>query len=393
MQRVLHFAQDGDTSGFFPQLACRHDRTLYRMFFATLNPIAPWLREYMESRGVECLSCDCRSRAEYPLGLLRLARYMREQRIEILHTHLFEPSVIGLQAGVLARTPMRLLTRHYSDYHTRIDKRWHVRLDQLCTRLSDAVIAVSQHTADGMIADEGAPPEKLHVILNGIDFDRVRVSGSDARERIRSEFGVGDGYLLLTAARLHPEKGYEHLFRALPEIKRHLSGDVTLLVAGEGPFEAQFRAQVESLGCGDIVRFLGFRKDLPDLMAAADLFVLPSVAEAFGLVLAEALYLGTPVVAARVGGIPEIVADGVDGVLVEPADSRALAEAVTGLLNDTVRRGRMKGAGSERIAARFKFEDMIRAYESLYRRLASETGLRVKGESDARSSFGNHPDL
>jgi len=111
-RRLLHFAQDSDTSGFFPQLAKWHDRDRYQMYFATLNPMAAWLREYMESEGVNCFSCDCKSRFDYPLGMIRLARHLRRERIDILHTHLFEPSVIGLLAGLLARTPMRIMTRH-----------------------------------------------------------------------------------------------------------------------------------------------------------------------------------------------------------------------------------------------------------------------------------------
>jgi glycosyltransferase involved in cell wall biosynthesis len=207
MRRILHFAQDGDTSGFFPQLARWHDRERYRMVFATLKPMAPWLRNYMESQGVDCFSCDCRSRAEYPLGMLRLAKFLARERIDILHTHLFEPSVIGLLAGRLVGTPMRVMTRHYSDYHTRIHKKWHVRADQLCTRLCHGVIAVSEHTADHMVSEEDAPQEKLQVVLNGIDFDRVRVSGPDARERIRREFAAEEAFLLLIVARLAPGEG------------------------------------------------------------------------------------------------------------------------------------------------------------------------------------------
>jgi glycosyltransferase involved in cell wall biosynthesis len=366
MQRILHFAQDSDTSGFFPQLARWHDRRRYRMYFGTLNPIAPWLRDYMESQGVACFSCDARQRIEYPLGLLRLARFLRRERIDMLHTHLFEPSVIGLQAGVLARTPWRVMTRHYSDYHTRINKKWHVRLDQLCTRLCHRVIAVSQHTADHIISEEGAPPDKIRVVLNGIDFDRVKLSGPDARARVRRQFAADDAYVLLIVARLHPEKGYEYLFGALPEIRRRADRRVLLLVAGQGPFRHAFEQQVRSLGCESDARFLGFRQDVPDLMTAADLVVLPSVAEAFGLVLTEALYLGTPVMATRVGGIPEIVNDGVDGVLVPPTDSQALANAIVELLHDPERRQKMAGAGREKVINKFRFEDMVRAYEAVY---------------------------
>jgi glycosyltransferase involved in cell wall biosynthesis len=366
MQRILHFAQDGDTSGFFPQLARWHDRSRYQMFFATLKPMAPWLRQYMESQGVECFSCDCRVRAGYALGLVRLARFLRRRRIDILHTHLFEPSVVGLLAGAAARTRTRILTRHYSDYHTRIGKKWHVRLDRLCTRMSRGVIAVSEHTADHLINMEGAPAEKIHVVLNGIDFDRAKISGPEARASLRREFGAEDGYLLLVVARLHEEKGHRYLFEALDEIKRRADRPVRLLVAGAGTYEAAYRDQVRALGCEESVSFLGFRKDSADLMAAADLVVLPSLAEAFGLVLTEALYIGTPVVATRVGGIPEIVDDGVDGILVPPANGEALADAIVGLLNNPDERRRMAGAGREKVLSKFCFEDMVRSYEAIY---------------------------
>src|SRR5262249_40268013 len=163
-------------------------------------------------------------------------------------------------------------------------------------------------------------------------------------DRIRREFAAEGAYLLLIVARLHPEKGYEYLFRALAWLKNALDRPVLLLVAGRGPLEGQYREEARAARCDDVVRFLGFRGDVPDLMAAADLVVLPSVAEAFGIVLTEALYLGTPVVASNVGGIPEIVTDGIDGVLVPPADSDALAGAIATLLQDPERRQRLGGA-------------------------------------------------
>ena len=239
-----------------------------------------------------------------------------------------------------------------------------------------------------MITLEKAPPEKLRVILNGIDFDRVKVSGPDAAARVRREFGAENAWLLLIVARLHPEKGYEYLFDALPEIKRRATRPVVLLVAGRGTFEEQYRKRVRDLGCENEVRFLGFRNDAADLMAAADLLVQPSVAEAFGLVLSEALYLGTPVVSTRVGGIPEIVDEGIDGVLVPPADSSALAEAVVLLLEDPERRKMMSGAGREKVIARFQFQAMMRSYEAVYEELLSGEGARLHA-----ARLSHHPDV
>src|SRR5262249_41978653 len=185
-------------------------------------------------------------------------------------------------------------------------------------------------------------------------------------------------HLLVIAARLHPEKGYEHLFQALPAVRASVNRPVVLVVAGTGPFEEKFKRQVAELGCEHEVRFLGHREDAPSLMAAADLFGLPSGAEASGIALAEALYIGTPVVATRVGGIPEIVDDGVDGVLVPPANSQALAEAIAGLLNDPERRAQLAGAARQKMTSRFSFPSMVTHYEEIYEAALNRKGMPAK---------------
>lgn len=369
MKTLLHFIQDSDTSGIFPNLAKWHDKSRYRVLFASLGSFDPQLREYMESQGVECFSCDSKSRKDFPTMINKLARYLKKEQVDIIHTHLFDPSIVGLWAGVLAGTKFRVSTRHYSDYHTRINKNWHVRLDKMCNRLSHKIIGVSQHTSDHVIETENTPPEKVVTIYNGIDFDRVKTSTDDFRARIRKELDAEDKFLILTTGRLHPEKGYPYLFEAISKIKKSVNKPFVWLIAGKGSFEKQFRQQVADLGIEDVVKFLGFRKDMPDLMAAADLFVLPSVAEAFGVVFAEAIYLGTPIVATNIGGIPEIVTDGVDGKLVPPADSTAIAEKVADLLNNPSKLKSLSGSGREKVIGRFEFEEMTRKYEAVYESL------------------------
>jgi glycosyltransferase involved in cell wall biosynthesis len=341
------------------------------MAFGTLAPMDARVHALMTAAGVECMSCRCRWRGSYPFGMLRLARYLSHKRMEILHTHLFDPSVVGLTAGMLARTPARVLTRHYSDYHTRIRRRAHVALDRMCTRLAQAVIAVSAHTAEHLVSVEGAPREKVHTILNGIDFARVKPS-PQAWQHVRSGLGVESDHLILVMARLHPEKGHTYLFQALPGIRERVGRRLLVLLAGTGPYEVSYREEVARLGCEDIVRFLGFRHDAADLMVASDLVVLPSEAEAFGLVLAEALFLGRPVVATRAGGIPEIVDDGVDGILVSPAEPQALEDAVVRLLTDDALRKSMGHKGRKKVAKRFRFDRMMGEYETLYDHLLAD---------------------
>jgi glycosyltransferase involved in cell wall biosynthesis len=239
-------------------------------------------------------------------------------------------------------------------------------VDRLGASLSHRIVAVSQHTADHMTAVERIDPGKISVIHNGIDFDRVRPGSPEAVAAIRREWAPAGGHLVVTAARLHPEKGYPQLFEAVEAVRRHLPGRLTLLVLGEGPFRAEFEARVKALNLESTVRFLGFRRDVHDFVAAADVFVLASLAEAFGLILAETLFLGTPVVATRAGGIPEIVRDGVDGLLVPPGDPAALGTALVRVLSDQALRGRLTGAGRARIQRDFGFDRLMQRYEELY---------------------------
>ena len=366
MKTLLHFIQDSDTSGIFPNLAKWHDKSRYRVLFASVNEFAPWLREYMESQGIECFSCDARSRKDYVSAILKLSAYLKKEKVDLLHVHLFDPSIVGLLAAVKAGTKYRVMTRHYSDYHTRINKKWHVRLDRMCNRLSHRIISVSEHTSDHVVEVEGAPREKVVTIYNGIDFDRIKPSEDDFKSRIRKEFGTEGKFLILTTGRLHPEKGYPFLFEAAAKLKKQVDKPFVWLIAGKGQFEEEFRNQVTNLGCDDVIKFIGFRKDIPDLMSTADVFVLPSVAEAFGVVFAEAIYLGTPIVATNIGGIPEVVTNGVDGILIPPADSSAIADTLTELINHPEKLKALGNTGKQKVIEKFEFEDMTRKYEAVY---------------------------
>lgn len=380
MRRLLHFTDQGDTSGYFPQLARHHDRKQYLLYFGTLREMDPDLRAVMESAGVICFDCGARGRIDYPMAFFRLRSFLKAERIDIFHAHLFDPAVVGLPAALAAGTPARVLTRHYSNYHTRIRRPIHVWLDRLCTRLAHRIIAVSRHTAEHLVEVEKAPPAGVRTILNGIDFDRVRLPDPERIAALRAELAPEGAFLILQMARLHEEKGHRFLLEALPEVIRQANRPVRVLFAGAGSSEGELREIVERLKLSASVSFLGFRQDAPELIAAADLFVLPSVAEAFGLVLAEALYLGTPVVASRAGGIPEIVRDGVDGLLVDPADSSQLAVAILKMIGEPALREAFGREGRQWVKDRFSFERMVRQYEDVYSELELPDVPAIQGK-------------
>lgn len=386
MQNLLHFARRDDTSGLFWQLAERYDRTQYRMLFATLEKMDPPLRDALRQRHIPTYDFAARDHghADYLRTVPRLARYLRRNRVDIIHTHFYFSSLVGLMAGTLARTPYRVITRHYSDTHARMGlepdqepvRNRHVQLDQLCTKLAHRVIAVSNHTAEFMRDFEGAPANKVRVVDNGLDLDHFQISSPARVQELRREFGGEERDLIILVSRLHPEKGIDVLYRALPEVKRKAQRPFLLLHAGEGLTEHKehYRRLLQELGCEDVIQWLGFRRDVPDLMAASDFMVLPSLMEAFGLVVIEALYLGLPVVASRVGGIPEIVDEGKDSLLVNRGDSGDMAQGILQLLNNTKQREAMRGQGREKVIARYSFDHMMRGYEAVYAELRHERG-------------------
>jgi glycosyltransferase involved in cell wall biosynthesis len=195
-------------------------------------------------------------------------------------------------------------------------------------------------------------------------------------EQLRSELGLADCPVIAVVARLHPEKGHTHLFRAMPALLAGTDGRLRLLVAGEGSFRAEYEREIEALGVGHAVRFLGFRRDVVRLFCLADVVVLPSVAEAFGLVLVEAMALRRPIVATNTGGIPELIQHGESGWLVEPGSAPALAEGILKLLSDHTLSQRLGECGRTRALERFRFESTMRGYEEYYRQLVAERGMR-----------------
>lgn len=300
-----------------------------------------------------------------PGSLPAFIRLIRAFRPDIVHTHLPLAEFYGNLAAALCRIPAVVSTKH-SDHA--LFRRPSVRLGhRLMSAPNSAVVAVSQHMARFIHKVGLWPGTPLVTIHNGLDVGAVDRAGDAVRvAELRAELAAPPGWLIGAAGRLAPEKGFDTLIGAMPGVLAELP-DARLVIAGAGPERAGLQAQIERLGVARSVHLLGARADLPTLMHVMDVFVLPSRAEPFGLVLLEAMAARKPVIATAVGGVPEVVLDQQTGDLLPPSDAPRLADAVVALLRHAQRAQSYGEAGRQRAERVFPLERMLAATERLYR--------------------------
>ncbi|ETW94740.1 MAG: hypothetical protein ETSY1_33580 [Candidatus Entotheonella factor] len=346
---------------FFRAITHYINKNDYAVMLGSLAP-AGTLQAAMEELGTPSFNLNASRTTQYPLAVIRLVRLLRRHRVALLHAHGFYPVCIGLMAARLARVPF-VFTRHHSDHNIRLGKRWHVMIDSWCARLADRVMAVSEATRQIMMETEHVPPKQIAVVYNGVE--PVADPDALAVERLRRNLDIGDIPICLMIGRLHEEKGHHFLFKALPEVLSRV-GPVAVLLAGVGPHRHALEAEVRDRCLEQVVRFLGWRDDINELIGLSSVVVLPSLAESFGQVLTEAMSLGKPVVASTTGGIPEVVADGETGLLVPQGTSRELADAICQVLQNPDYARQLGQAGRKR-SALFSYQRMVQGYEAVYR--------------------------
>jgi glycosyltransferase involved in cell wall biosynthesis len=358
---VCHLIDWNRDTAYFRALARHHDRVRFPVLVGSLEGAGP-LQAAMSSLGTPTFALDAAPGWSGWTAAQRLAALVRDQGVGLVHAHCFFPTLWGLAAARIAGVPF-VFTRHHSDHHLRLGKRWHTRLDGWSARRAARTIAVSEATRRIMIEREGVPAERIAVVWNGMDA--LPEPSPEAVRATRAALGLAEGApVCLLVARLHEEKGHAVLLDALPAVRRAVP-DLVVLCAGDGPHRAALERETAARGLAAHVRFLGQRADVPALLALSSLAVLPSLAESFGFAALEAMSLGRAVVASRAGGLPEVVADGETGLLADVGDAVSLASALTALLCDPARREAMGAAGRAR-AALFTSERMVRGYEAVY---------------------------
>ena len=297
-----------------------------------------------------------------------LWRLLRRERPEVVHTHTSKAGAVGRLAAWLARVPAVIHTPHghifYGYYGTAASAL--IRLvERLLAKITDRIVTLTDRGAQEHVHYRIARAKKFTTIHSGIDLARFRSVHVDPAVK-RKELGLPpDGAMVGTVGRLVPIKGLEWLLNAAPRVLAQFP-QACFVIIGDGPLLGELKQLAAELGIGPSVVFLGAREDVPGCLAVLDLFVLPSLNEGMGRVLLEAMAVGCPVVATRVGGIPDIVVDGTTGLLVPPRDDRALAEAILALLRDRSRRAAYGEAARRHVDGRFAVETMVRHVERLY---------------------------
>jgi glycosyltransferase involved in cell wall biosynthesis len=302
---------------------------------------------------------------------------IRRERVTVVHTHTSKAGLIGRVAAWLTGVPVVIHTPHghvFYGYYGRFSNALFVGLERWMARLTDKIVGLTPREGPEHLERGIGRPGQFVAIPSGVNLEAV-IRTALPQEVARKSLEIPrEARLIVAVGRLVPIKGYDVLLRAMPEVLAALP-ESRLVIAGDGDLKDALQREAEALGLSRAVSFLGARSDVPTIIQAADLMVLPSLNEGMGRVLVEAMALGKPIVASHVGGVPHVVVDGETGLLVPPSDPPALARAIVALLGDPERSRAMGEAGRRRAMEEFSLAVMEERILALYRDCLIEKGL------------------
>ena len=334
-----------------------------------------------EQAGVEIVTLPGLSRELSPvrdaLAAFRLARLIRKLRPDVVHTHTAKAGAVGRTAALLAwpRRPVVVHTFHghvlrgyFGTGGTLVFR----AIETLLARASDRLIAVSPEVRDELVALHVAPRERFSVVRLGIELEpRVHFEGDPAE--VRRRHGIPEGkFVVGWFGRMTAVKRTDDLLTMLAGV-RERGVDALLLLVGDGDDRERLEQRAHDLGLARSCLFLGYQEDVAPWYAICDAVVLTSASEGTPVTIIEALAAGRPVVATKVGGVPDVVDEGETGFLVRPHDTHALAERLEILAGDPVRRRAMGDLGRARMLERYAVERLVDDVDALYRELLATT--------------------
>jgi glycosyltransferase involved in cell wall biosynthesis len=313
------------------------------------------------------------------LALLQLARLLRRDRFDVVHTHSSKAGILGRAAAKLARVPHVVHTVHGWGFHDRMHprlKQMYVVLERMLEPSTSALVSVSNKTTRiGLEEGIGSPPD-YRLIRSGIPLGRFSPDRGRGAE-IRRRLGIAaDDIVVGSVGRLSPQKN-PHDFVSVAELLSRGRTGLRFVYVGDGPMRGEVEGAIESAGLSDRVLLLGVRDDVPDLLRAVDIFILTSLWEGLPRVVLQALATGVPVVAYDTAGIKEAVREGANGHLVAPGDVDGMVSKLGPLVDDPELRDRLSANAAGGFEASFTEETMIRDLEDLYAGLTEPGGGRV----------------
>ena len=314
--------------------------------------------------GIEVHSLGLSKKTDLAVAL-RLGALLKKLRPDILHTYLIHGNVLGRIVGRLVGVSTIIGSELTIGQAGTIGK----LLTKLTNPLTDAVEVNSETGGKAVVADLGVPKNKIEVILPGLDLDAF--SRTDNRSKIRTEIGVSDDqHLILFVGRLRPVKGPEYGIRAFA-IAASQNPKLHLALAGEGEQRSFLKNLTKELGIEENITFLGARNDLPDVLSAADIILMPSIAEGFPRVANEAMAASKPIVATRVGGIPEAIIDNVTGLLVESKEIDTMSDAIIRVSSDTELQQRLGNTARQHAELHYSAASYVSRLDDMYSRWAN----------------------
>jgi glycosyltransferase involved in cell wall biosynthesis len=327
--------------------------------------------DVLEQAGIPVDTLGIRDKRSAVRPVWRLARIIREWKPVVVHSHMVHANLLTRLTSLLAPVPVLVCSARSIREGGRL-RDWLYRLtDPLC----DLTTHVCEAGAQRYIRERIVPPHKMRVVYNGVDVDQFRPDGQK-RERMRQETDTGDRFVWLAVGRLEAPKDYPTLIRAFARVS-HAREDALLWIVGDGPLRVQLEALTLKMGLQKQVRFWGVRRDISDLMNAADAFAMSSSREGLPNVLLEAHSCGLPAVVTSVGGNAEIVIHEKTGFIVPPQNPTALADAMLRLMNLPAEMRQQMGAlARQRVEQQFSLESVVTQWENLYYELLQTKSRR-----------------
>lgn len=347
----------GGAEQVISNLAASLDPAKYRGVLCVFRP--GWLQERSQARGVPTYVIPTQGMTDWRWAF-RFRDLLKDEHVDLIHAHEFDANVQGAAVAVHLGIPL-VATVHGKHYfweklRRRLAYRWVSR--------RATMVAVSEDLKRFIVEKVGVSSDRITVLYNGVDVPPIPVLADI--EACRREMNLqGTDRVVGVVGNLYPVKGHQYLIDAIPEVLKKYP-DTSFVFAGRGQLETALKQQVNRLGLGTRVHFLGLRQDIPRILALLDVFVLPSLSEGLSMAILEAMMAGKPVIVTRVGGNPEIVLEGETGFLVPPKDSPALAASLIALLKNRHLASEFGENGKRRAERQFSLQTMVSSYQALY---------------------------